>query len=73
MMHARIASLTAALTFLFASMTAAAQQTAPAAGTSKPTHEDTEFYKPVPPVVTPASVVGQPPSDAVVLFDGKDV
>lgn len=43
----------------------------PAAGAqatgAKPTHEDTEFYKPVPPVVTPAATVGQPPSDAVVL------
>ena len=33
----------------------------------------TEWYSPVPPKVTPAAVVGQPPSDAVVLFDGKDL
>ena len=35
-------------------------------------HEDTEFYQPVPPVVTPAATVGMPPSDAIVLFDGKN-
>ncbi len=49
----------------------AAGQTSSAA--PKPKHEDTEFYQPVPPVVTPADVVGQAPSDAIVLFDGKDV
>ncbi|QHN03047.1 DUF1080 domain-containing protein [Granulicella sp. WH15] len=41
-------------------------------GVNKPKHEDTEFYQPVPPVVTPAETVGIPPSDAIVLFDGKD-
>lgn len=35
--------------------------------------EDTEQAGPVPPVVTPAAQPGDPPSDAVVLFDGKDV
>jgi hypothetical protein len=30
--------------------------------------EDTEFYTPVPPVVTPAAAPGAPPSDAVVLL-----
>ena len=35
-------------------------------------HEDTEVYEPVPKVVTPGSVVtGTPPSDAVILFNGK--
>ena len=28
---------------------------------------------PVPPVVTPGDAPGKPPSDAVVLFDGKDL
>ncbi len=37
------------------------------------THEQTEFYKPVPPVVTPGKVNSAAPSDAVVLFDGKDL
>jgi hypothetical protein len=47
-------------------------------------YEDTPFLpgqkwrvhdskRPQPPVVTPASIPGNPPSDAVVLFDGKDL
>ena len=35
-------------------------------------HRATEIYSPVPPVVTPAAKVGAAPSDAVVLFDGKN-
>ena len=35
--------------------------------------KDTEVWEPVPPVVTPGSVDGAPPSDAIVLFDGKNL
>ncbi|NML65360.1 DUF1080 domain-containing protein [Hymenobacter sp. RP-2-7] len=35
--------------------------------------EDTEVYEPVPKVVKPAATPGAPPSDAVVLFDGKNL
>jgi len=35
--------------------------------------ELTEFWSPVPPHVTPGTSVGQPPSDAVILFDGHDL
>lgn len=35
--------------------------------------EDTEVWKPIPPVVTPAKETGAPPSDAIVLFDGHDL
>lgn len=35
--------------------------------------EDTEFYTPVPPVVTPGKTSSDPPSDAIVLFDGKNL
>ena len=35
--------------------------------------EDTEFYTPVPPVVTPGKMAGDAPADAVVLFGGKDL
>lgn len=35
--------------------------------------EQTEYYSPVPPQVTPGATVGAPPSDAIVLFDGKDL
>ncbi|HEK20880.1 MULTISPECIES: 3-keto-disaccharide hydrolase [unclassified Mucilaginibacter] len=33
--------------------------------------EDTEKWEPVPPVVTPGKVMGDAPSDAVILFNGK--
>jgi len=33
----------------------------------------TEWYEPVPPKVQPGNAPGQPPSDAIVLFDGKDL
>jgi hypothetical protein len=38
-----------------------------------PKHQDTEVYEPVPPVVTPAASSTAPPSDAIVLFDGKNL
>jgi hypothetical protein len=36
-------------------------------------HEDTELYTPVPPVVTPGKSCGDAPSDAIILFDGKNL
>src|SRR5690606_25714418 len=36
-------------------------------------HEQTEFYTPVPPVVSPGKVNKETPSDAITLFDGKDL
>ncbi len=56
----------ALLLFLFVSMGAFAQQEEP----TKP--EATEFYEPVPPVVTPGKN-GSAPSDAIVLFDGSNL
>ncbi|NUQ29785.1 MAG: DUF1080 domain-containing protein [Acidobacteriaceae bacterium] len=42
--------------------------------TAKPKPEDTEVWSPVPSVVTPAgAVTTPPPSDAIVLFDGKNL
>jgi hypothetical protein len=35
--------------------------------------EDTEVWEPVPKVVTPGATCGAPPSDAIVLFDGKNL
>src|ERR1700722_6452435 len=35
-------------------------------------HRTTEIYSPVPPIVTPADKPGAPPSDAIILFDGKN-
>jgi hypothetical protein len=46
---------------------AVAQQAA-----QKPKPEETEIWQPVPPVVTPAVDAGAPPSDAIVLFNGKN-
>jgi len=49
---------------------------APATAAARPAQqarpEDTEFYTPVPPIVTPGTN-GSAPSDAVVLFNGSDL
>jgi len=39
--------------------------------TTKP--EATEFYKPVPPIVTPGKAFSDAPSDAIILFDGSSL
>ncbi|MGI4804978.1 MAG: 3-keto-disaccharide hydrolase [Janthinobacterium lividum] len=36
-------------------------------------HEDTEIYEPVPPVVTPGKTNAEPPSDAIILFNGANL
>lgn len=36
-------------------------------------HKLTEIYSPVPPVVTPAAKFGEAPSDAIILFNGKNL
>lgn len=40
---------------------------------AKPRPEDTEVWEPEPPVVTPGSTDAEPPSDAIVLFDGTNL
>ena len=40
---------------------------------TKMTHEQTEFYEPVPPVVTAGERPTDAPSDAIVLFDGHNL
>jgi hypothetical protein len=40
---------------------------------TKPKPEDTEVWTPVPRVVTPGRTNDAPPSDAIVLFDGRDL
>jgi hypothetical protein len=52
---------------VFAAPVARAQQQAP-----KPKAEDTEVWQPVPAVVASGETPGAPPSDAIVLFDGKN-
>jgi hypothetical protein len=39
---------------------------------AQPKPEDTEVWTPVPPIVTPGATDAAPPSDAIVLFDGKN-
>ena len=52
--------------FLVAALAATAQQ-------QKMKPEDTEVYTPVPAVVTPGNTPQDAPSDAVILFDGKNL
>ena len=66
-MTTRVLSATLALATLF-SASAHAQQ-----NMSKPRPEDTEVWAPVPKVVTPGAVNATPPSDAIILFDGRDL
>jgi hypothetical protein len=40
---------------------------------SAPKPQDTEVWEPVPKVVTPGATNAAPPSDAIVLFDGKNL
>lgn len=42
-------------------------------GTEPTTPEETEFYKPVPPVVNPNDPVKKAPSDAIILFSGDNL
>jgi hypothetical protein len=52
----------------------AAQQPAANQGAApKPRPQDTEVWEPVPPVVTPGATNSAPPSDAIVLFDGRNL
>ncbi len=39
---------------------------------TKPKPEDTEVWQPEPKIVTPGANCAEPPSDAIVLFDGKN-
>jgi len=56
---------------MFAVLLAGSAITAHAQQTGKP--EDTEYWSPVPAVVTPAKNVGGAPSDAIILFDGQNL
>jgi hypothetical protein len=45
----------------------------PAQQTTKAKPEETEVWEPVPKVVRPGDTCGAPPSDAIILFDGKNI
>jgi len=66
-MYSVIRALVAVLTIgLFCSLPAFAQSPP---GDPKAT----EQWEPVPPLVTPGKVLGAPPSDAIILFDGRNL
>ena len=44
-----------------------------AAASAAPKPADTEIWEPIPKVVTPGADCGAPPSDAIILFDGKNL
>lgn len=58
------------ITGLSIGLIASAQETK-VVDTTKP--EATEFYEPVPKIVTPGATSSDAPSDAIVLFDGKNL
>jgi len=75
-------SFFAAILTMFASTTAlfgqspastSAQSASQAAPSPGPKPEETEVWTPEPKVVTPGATCGAPPSDAVTLFDGKNL
>ena len=60
-------------TLLATSMLVAVSAAAMAQDAGQPNPKDTEAWAPVPPVVTPGATVGAAPSDAIILFDGKNL
>jgi len=52
---------------------APAQSPSQAASSPGPKPADTEVWSPEPKVVTPGATCGAPPSDAIILFDGKNL
>jgi hypothetical protein len=80
-MRIQISTLLAFTTLVIAAGAVCAQQ-APipqsAGGQTTPAHnapkaEETELWQPVPKVVTPGADCYAPPSDAIILFDGKNL
>lgn len=65
-MSIRLPQLLALATLVSVAALLAAQEPA------KPKPEDTEVWTPVPKIVTPGAADAAPPSDAIVLFDGKN-
>jgi Domain of Unknown Function (DUF1080) len=68
-MNNRFLTFLAFTTLVLLGNLVSAQQT-PA---SQPKPEDTEVWQPVPKVVTPGATCAAPPSDAIILFDGKNL
>ncbi|HXR91434.1 MAG TPA: DUF1080 domain-containing protein [Steroidobacteraceae bacterium] len=64
-------SLTAKVLAVIPLLAPSPQALAQRAATPNP--KATEVWSPVPPVVTPGATVGAPPSDAIILFDGRNL
>jgi hypothetical protein len=72
----RLRTRTLSAATLLALSTAAFSQQPPAPGKgqqARPRPQETEVWEPEPKVVTPGAVDSAPPSDAIVLFDGKSL
>ena len=67
-----IMSLQAVKFFVIASLLAVSPAV-PAQEARTPSPKATEVWSPVPAVVTPGATVGAPPSDAIILFDGRNL
>jgi len=65
-MNTRLSQFLTLATLVSFSAALAAQEAA------KPKPEETEIWTPVPTVVTPGATCAAPPSDAIILFDGKN-
>jgi hypothetical protein len=75
---ARIISAVALmLSWAFSSLPAMGQSTAPGASNSvqgvATDPRTTEQWTPVPPLVSPGATISAPPSDAIILFDGRNL
>ena len=58
--------------FLVAAVVLTASQSLTVNAQEKPKPADTEFYTPIPPIVTPG-MMNSAPSDAIILFEGKNL
>jgi hypothetical protein len=72
-MRTRSFFLTIPLLVLFTLTLAARPEPPQGDAQAKPRPQDTEVWEPVPRVVTPAFTLGEPPPDAVVLFNGRNI
>ncbi len=66
-------SLSAIVIFAFTAAVLVAQEPASQPDSGKPKPEETEIWQPEPTVVTPGATFADPPSDAIILFDGKSI
>jgi len=68
-----IAALTLMLGIVLPNLNGQTTPASPRSEASKPKPEETEVWSPEPKVVTPGATCGAPSSDAIILFDGKNL